>query len=138
MIQQKYNKYKNDLDALVEPMDKYHYLIKQGKDTALDDEYKIDSFNVNGCQSTVYLVPKHNNNTIDFMADSNSAITKGLATIVADIFSGSTKLEIQGTDINTMIDGLQLPTILSPSRRNGAYNMFKKIKDYAKCVVGDV
>jgi len=131
MIQQKYNKYKNDLDALVEPMDKYHYLIKQGKDTALDDEYKIDSFNVNGCQSTVYLVPKHNNNTIDFMADSNSAITKGLATIVADIFSGSTKLEIQGTDINTMIDGLQLPTILSPSRRNGAYNMFKKIKDYA-------
>jgi sulfur transfer protein SufE len=54
-----------------------------------------------------------------------------LATIVADIFSGSTKLEIQGTDINTMIDGLQLPTILSPSRRNGAYNMFKKIKDYA-------
>jgi cysteine desulfuration protein SufE len=138
MIQQKYNKYKNDLDALVEPMDKYHYLIKQGKDTALDDEYKIDSFNVNGCQSTVYLVPKHNNNTIDFMADSNSAITKGLATIVADIFSGSTKLEIQGTDINTMIDGLQLPTILSPSRRNGAFNMFKKIKDYAKCVVGDV
>ena len=131
MIQQKYNKYKNDLDALVEPMDKYHYLIKQGKDTALDDEYKIDSFNVNGCQSTVYLVPKHNNNTIDFMADSNSAITKGLATIVADIFSGSTKLEIQGTDINTMIDGLQLPTILSPSRRNGAFNMFKKIKDYA-------
>ena len=138
MIQQKYNKYKNDLDALVEPMDKYHYLIKQGKDTALDDEYKIDSFNVNGCQSTVYLVPKHNNNTIDFMADSNSAITKGLATIVADIFSGSTKLEIQGTDINTMIDGLQLPTILSPSRRNGAFNMYKKIKDYAKCVVGDV
>ncbi len=138
MIQQKYNKYKDDLDALIEPMDKYHYLIKQGKDTALDDEYKIDSFNVNGCQSTVYLVPKHNNNTIDFMADSNSAITKGLATIVADIFSGSTKLEIQGTDINTMIDGLQLPTILSPSRRNGAFNMFKKIKDYAKCVVGDV
>jgi cysteine desulfuration protein SufE len=138
MIQQKYNKYKDDLDALIEPMDKYHYLIKQGEDTALDDEYKIDSFNVNGCQSTVYLVPKHNNNTIDFMADSNSAITKGLATIVADIFSGSTKLEIQGTDINTMIDGLQLPTILSPSRRNGAFNMFKKIKDYAKCVVGDV
>ena len=131
MIQQKYSKYKNDLDALVEPMDKYHYLIKQGKDTALDDEYKIDSFKVEGCQSTVYLVPKHNHNTIDFMADSNSAITKGLATIVADIFSGSTKLEIQGTDINTMIDGLQLPTILSPSRRNGAFNMFKKIKYYA-------
>jgi cysteine desulfuration protein SufE len=138
MIQQKYNKYKDDLDALIEPMDKYHYLIKQGEDTALDDEYKIDSFKVDGCMSTVYLVPQHNSNTIDFMADSNSAITKGLATIVADIFSGSTKLEIQGTDINTMIDGLQLPTILSPSRRNGAYNMFKKIKDYAKCVVGDV
>ena len=34
--------------------------------------------------------------------------------------------------LNSIMDGLQIPIILSPSRRNGAFNMFKKIKDYAR------
>ena len=132
MIQQKYNKYKDDLDALIEPMDKYKYLLDQGnKIEQLSDEYKIESFKVEGCQSTVYLVPKHNNNTIEFMGHSDAAFTNGLVAIIVNIFSGATAQEIRDTDTNEMIKGLQLPTILTPSRRNGAFNMFKKIKYYA-------
>ena len=82
--------------------------------------------------SRVWLVPKYNHDSITFMADSDAHITKGLATIVADIFSGATKQDIQNTNIEDMIDGLQLLNILSPNRRNGTYNMFGKIKQYAK------
>jgi cysteine desulfuration protein SufE len=98
----------------------------------LDDEYKIDSFKVSGCMSTVYLVPKHNDNTIDFMGFSDAAITKGVVAIVVDIFSGLTKNEIQSIDTNYIMNGLQIPVILSASRRNGAFNMFKMIKDYSR------
>jgi sulfur transfer protein SufE len=51
--------------------------------------------------------------------------------MVADIFSNSTKEEIREVDIDELINGLQLTSILSPNRRNGAYNMFGKVKEYA-------
>ena len=54
------------------------------------------------------------------------------AVIISLIFSGATKQEIQNTNIDDMIEGLQLLNILSPNRRNGTYNMFGKIKQYAK------
>ena len=131
--QEKFIRYKDDLEALIDPMDKYHYLINKGREMPeLDDEYKIDSFKVSGCMSTVYLVPKHNDNTIDFMGFSDAAITKGVVAIVVDIFSGLTKNEIQSIDTNYIMNGLQIPVILSASRRNGAFNMFKMIKDYSR------
>jgi len=65
------------------------------------------------------------------MADSDAMITKGVASMVADIFSNSTKEEIREVDIDELINGLQLTSILSPNRRNGAYNMFGKVKEYA-------
>jgi len=132
-VQEKFVKYKDDLNALTETMDKYRYLLDQGNNSSkLPDEYKIESFKVNGCQSNVYLVPKYNNNTIDFMGYSDAAFTNGLVAIIVNIFSGATTLEIRDTDTSKMIEGLQLPNILTPSRRNGAFNMFKKIKDYAR------
>ena len=94
-------------------------------------EFRLETFIVPGCMSQVWLVPKFENNLISFMADSDAHITKGVATLVADIFSNSTKEEIQNTNIDAMIEGLQLSSILSPNRRNGAYNMFGKVKDYA-------
>jgi cysteine desulfuration protein SufE len=65
------------------------------------------------------------------MGHSDAAFTNGLVAIIVNIFSGATAQEIRDTDTNEMIKGLQLPTILTPSRRNGAFNMFKKIKYYA-------
>jgi len=132
-VQEKFVKYKDDLNALTETMDKYRYLLDQGDNSSkLPDEFKLDSFKVPGCMSNVWLVPKHNDNTIDFMGYSDAAFTNGLVAIIVNIFSGATTQEIRDTDTSKMIEGLQLPNILTPSRRNGAFNMFKKIKDYAR------
>ena len=131
-IQEKYSNYKDILGNYSNNMEKYEYLISVGKDTNIAEEYKIDSFKVSGCLSQVWLVPKYEKDTITFMCDSDAHITKGLVTIIANIFSGATKQEIQNTNIEDMIEGLQLLNILSPNRRNGTYNMFGKIKQYAK------
>tara|TARA_B100001057_G_scaffold434325_1_gene463884 strand:- start:3333 stop:3740 length:408 start_codon:yes stop_codon:yes gene_type:complete len=130
-IQEKYNKHRDNLELLTDNMDKYQYLIDLGSDTVIPTEFKIDSFKVNGCMSQVWLVPKYENDTIIFMADSDSMITKGVASMVADIFSNSTKQDIQDINMDELINGLQLTSILSPNRRNGAYNMFGKVKEYA-------
>ena len=131
-IQEKYNYYKEELEMLTENMDKYQYLIDLGVKSSMPKEFRIETFKVPGCMSQVWLVPKYSDNVMTFMADSDAHITKGVATLVADIFSNSTKEEIQNTNIDSMIEGLQLSSILSPNRRNGAYNMFGKVKDYAK------
>jgi len=130
-IQEKYNQYKENLELLTDNMDKYQYLIELGSNNSVPAEYKIDTFKVDGCMSQVWLVPKYENNIMTFMADSDAMITKGVATMVADIFSGATKEQINSIDIDQFIQGLQLTSILSQNRRNGAYNMFGKVKEYA-------
>tara|TARA_Y100001937_G_scaffold127199_1_gene198709 strand:- start:1403 stop:1804 length:402 start_codon:yes stop_codon:yes gene_type:complete len=131
-IQNKLEKYKTDLDILDNNMDKYQYLITLGSTNTMSEEYRLDTFKVHGCMSQVWLVPKYDNDNVTFMADSDAHITKGIVTMVADIFSGATKEEIKNTDVDHVIESLQLINILSPNRRNGAYNMFHKVKEYAK------
>ncbi len=131
-IQEKYNYYKEELEMLTENMDKYQYLIDLGTKSSMSKEFRIETFKVPGCMSQVWLVPKYSDNLMTFMADSDAHITKGVASLVADIFSNATKEEIQNTDIESIIEGLKLTSILSPNRRNGAYNMFGKVKEYAR------
>ena len=131
-IQEKYNYYKEELEMLTQNMDKYQYLIDLGAKSSMPKEFRIETFKVPGCMSQVWLVPKYSDNVMTFMADSDAHITKGVASLVADIFSNATKEEIQSTDLDAMIEGLQLTSILSPNRRNGAYNMFGKVKEYAR------
>ena len=130
-IKENYKKYKENLEILTDNMDKYQYLIDLGSKNSVPNELKIDTFKIHGCMSQVWLVPKYENNVITFMADSDAMITKGVASMVADIFSNSTKEEIREVDMDELINGLQLTSILSPNRRNGAYNMFGNVKEYA-------
>lgn len=130
-IQENYLKYKENLELFTDNMDKYQYLIEIGSKNNVPNKFKIDAFKVDGCMSQVWLVPKIENNTMTFMADSDAMITKGVASMVADIFSNSTKEEIQQINMDELINGLQLTSILSQNRRNGAYNMFGKVKEYA-------
>jgi len=131
-IEEKYNQYKENLQLLEDNLDKYQYLIELGKKGGMPKEYRVDTFLVPGCISQLWLVPKYENEVINFMSDSDAMITKGVATMVADIFSGATKEQINNIDIDAFIQGLQLTSILSQNRRNGAYNMFGKVKEYAK------
>ncbi len=133
-IEEKYNQYKENLELLEDNLDKYQYLIELGKKGGMPTEYRVDTFLVPGCISQLWLVPKYENEVINFMSDSDAMITKGVATMVADIFSGATKEQINSIDMDKFIQGLQLTSILSQNRRNGAYNMFGKVKEYASKV----
>ncbi len=131
-IEDKISSYKENLDNLDDPMEKYKFLLDQGKNADIfPEEFRQDSFKVSGCQAQVWLVPYIKNKKIFFYFDSDAFISKGMITILCDIYGGREPKEIISTNFD-LLDKLDLNNLLTPSRRNGIHSMLLKIKEYAK------
>ena len=134
-IEEKINYYKESLDLFDDGMDKYKFLIDQAKNAKnFPEEYRNDSFKVSGCQAQVWLVPKLKENKLSFYYDSDAFISKGMVTILCDIYGDRNPSEIKNSDFS-MLNTLELDTLLTPGRRNGVYSMLEKIKEYANSCV---
>ena len=134
-IEEKINYYKESLDLFDDGMDKYKFLIDQAKNAKIfPEEYRNDSFKVSGCQAQVWLVPKLKENKLSFYYDSDAFISKGMVTILCDIYGDRNPSEIKNSDFS-MLNTLELDTLLTPGRRNGVYSMLEKIKEYANSYI---
>ena len=134
-IEEKINYYKESLDLFDDGMDKYKFLIDQAKNAKnFPEEYRNDSFKVSGCQAQVWLVPQLKENKLSFYYDSDAFISKGMVTILCDIYGNRSPSEIKESDFK-MLNILELDTLLTPGRRNGVYSMLEKIKEYANSYV---
>ena len=112
-------------------MERYEYLIELGKSLPLiDDQYKIEENIIKGCQSKVWLYSEMNESKIDFTADSDAILTKGIAALLLRVFSNQTPQDILMAD-TLFIDEIGLKEHLSPTRANGLVSMLKQIKLYA-------
>ena len=130
-IEEKINYYKESLDLFDDGMDKYKFLIDQAKNAKnFPEEYRNESFKVSGCQAQVWLVPELKENKLSFYYDSDAFISKGMVTILCDIYGDRNPSEIKNSDFS-MLNTLELDTLLTPGRRNGVYSMLEKIKEYA-------
>lgn len=125
----------SNFEFLDEWEDRYAYLIDLGRKLPLMDEAdKIEDNRVKGCQATVWLKEKVNSGEppiIRFNADSNSAIVKGLISILLIIYSGKTPKEIMDTDARPAFATLNLEQNLSPTRKIGLHAMMEQIKSIA-------
>jgi len=112
-------------------MEKYEYIIQLGKEVPLiNDEYKTDDYIIKGCQSRVWLFADLQGGKINFTADSDAIITKGLVSLMVKVLSGHTPEEIANADLY-FIDQIGLKEHLSPTRANGLLSMVKQMKLYA-------
>ena len=124
--------YKESLDCFDDTMEKYKFLLDQSKNALpFPEEFRQDSFRVSGCQAQVWLVPYLKGNLICFHSDSDAFISKGMVTILCDIYGEREAEEIDNSDIN-LLNELGLNVLLTPGRRNGVYSMLMKIKEHAK------
>ena len=131
-IEEKINYYKESLDLFDDGMDKYKFLIDQAKNAnKFPEEFRNDTFKVSGCQAQVWLVPRLYENKLSFYYDSDAFISKGMVTILCDIYGDRNPQEIKNSDFDHL-NILELDTLLTPGRRNGVYSMLEKIKEYAK------
>lgn len=111
--------------------ERYQYMIDLGKTLPLIDEiYKTDDHIIKGCQSKVWVHAEMENDKVNFTADSDAIITKGIIAILIRVFSGQHPKDIIDADTN-FIDKISLKEHLSPTRANGLVSMIKQLKMYA-------
>lgn len=85
---------------------------------------------VKGCQSKVWLTCRFENNVLHFSADSNTAITKGLVSLLVRIFNGQSPDEVLSADLYFM-KKIGMERFIGTQRSNGFAAMIKQIKMYA-------
>jgi cysteine desulfuration protein SufE len=85
---------------------------------------------VKGCQSKVWLTAQLEDDKIFFSADSNTAITKGLVSLLARIFNSQRPDEILNADLYFM-KKIGMDRFIGTQRSNGFAAMIKQMKLYA-------
>ena len=132
MIKRKLERYVQILDNIDNEQDKFLWIMDYGKNSKqFDDQHRVSSFEVKGCQSQTWLVPHFVEDKIYFTADSAALISKGMVNIIADVYSGSRAQDINEFDQNEF-NKLKLDTLLTPGRNNGVHSMLKKVKFYSR------
>ena len=112
-------------------MDKYEYIIELGKNVPkINEDDKVDENIIKGCQSKVWLHAKKSNGLVQFYADSDTLITKGIISLLLRVLSNQKPSDIIQANLD-FIDKIGLRQHLSVNRANGLNNMIKKIKFYA-------
>ena len=112
-------------------MDKYNYIIELGKSLpGISEDLKDQKFLIKGCQSQVWLHASFNNGRVEFVADSDAMITKGIAALLIRVLSGQPPGDIVDADM-AFVDQIGLKEHLSQTRSNGLVNMIKQMKLYA-------
>lgn len=111
--------------------DKYEYIIDLGKKLApFPNEHRLDENKIKGCQSTVWLIADEENGKINFRADSDAVIVKGLISMLIRVLSGHTPDEIIHAKLD-FINRIGLSTHLAQTRSNGLASMVRQMKNYA-------
>jgi cysteine desulfuration protein SufE len=91
---------------------------------------KTDDNVVKGCQSKVWLSAKMDDNRLYFSADSNTAITKGLVSLLARVSNGQTPDDILNAELYFM-KKISMDRFIGTQRSNGFSAMIKQMKLYA-------
>jgi len=107
------------------------YLMELGeKLPAFPEENRTEDHIVKGCQSKVWLTVSPVNGPLHFQVDSNTAITKGLASLLVRVYDGRTPEEILEADL-TFPSRIGMDRFIGTQRSNGFASMIRQFKHYA-------
>lgn len=96
----------------------------------MPESHKTEDNVVKGCQSKVWLTAELQDGKIFFAADSNTAITKGLVSLLIRIFNGQAPDDILNSDLYFM-KRIGMERFIGTQRSNGFAAMVKQMKLYA-------
>lgn len=113
-------------------MDRYAMIIDLGNDLpAIDPSLKTPDRLIEGCQSRVWLDGRlDSDGHVQFEADSDAIIVKGIIALLIKVLNGHTPDEIINADLH-FINDIGLGEHLSPTRSNGLLAMVKQMRAYA-------
>ncbi|MEM0966965.1 MAG: SufE family protein [Verrucomicrobiota bacterium] len=130
-IEEKKSELLETLDLIGDEHERLSFIVDLGKGAeSLASEYRQETFRVEGCTSNLWLFPSFEAGKCHYSVDSDSSITKGIATMLANLYDGHSPQEILKNPPDFLVDA-GIPQLLSPNRRNGLSNLSGKIVDYA-------
>lgn len=120
-----------DFDLLENWEEKYDYLIELGFDLdEMPQDLKTEENLVKGCQSSVWFDIRCENGKINFAADSDSLIVKGIVAIIDYLYNGQSAEDVLKADLS-IFEELGLWQHLSSQRGNGLMAMLAHLKKAA-------
>ncbi|MGF1483757.1 MAG: SufE family protein [Opitutales bacterium] len=120
------------LSLFPDPQERLAYIIEQARGMPeLENTLKVKEFIVEGCQSQLWLVPRFEKGRCYFATDSDAVITKGIAGLLTELYSDAQPGEILENEPEFLAE-VGITQHLTPNRRNGLSNVWKKIQSFAK------
>lgn len=111
--------------------EKYEKIIEMGRKLPpLSSSARLEKNLVIGCQSILYLETEFKKGLIYFNADSEALISKGLAALLIEIYSGQPPEDLLKVP-PTFLKEMGLHQALSPARSNGLASLLKKMQEEA-------
>ncbi|WP_137166346.1 SufE family protein [Salinimonas lutimaris] len=123
----------DDLEFFDDWEQRYQYIIDLGKAIpGLTEEQKLPERLVKGCQSSVWMMSRVENDRIQFDVDSDAVIVQGLLALVLAAYNNKTPKEILAFDIDGYFTELDLERHISPTRGNGLRAIVGQIQTLAR------
>ncbi len=130
-IQDIQNEIIDEMSIFDDWMDKYNYIIELAKDLPeIDAKYKTTQYLIDGCQSKVWINADLVDGKIQYTADSDAIITKGIIALLIRVMNNQTPADLMNIDL-FFLQSIGLQDNLSPNRANGLVAMIKQMKLYA-------
>ncbi|MEQ9303448.1 MAG: SufE family protein [Marinoscillum sp.] len=108
-----------------------NYIMELGEQLPeMNESLKTDDSIVKGCQSKVWLMAEGNPSKVTFTADSNTAITKGLVSLLVRVLSDEEADAIMNAEISFPQE-IGMNRFIGTQRSNGFAAMIKQMKLYA-------
>ena len=119
---------------LLEGEDRYRLLIDLGRELdPMPEALKTDATKVRGCSASVWVYPTTTEDgRLHFLADSNSAITKGIVALILAAVQNKPAQEVAAMDVTEALAPFELSKHLSANRTQGVPNMIALIRETAQ------
>jgi cysteine desulfuration protein SufE len=125
----------DSFDLLVDWDQRYEYLIELGEQLPpMPADDKTEENRVAECMSLVYVAAHADTahpGSVVYTGDCDTAIIKGIVSLLVRLFSGHSSAEIERLDVDTLFKALRLAEHLSPNRHVGVYAIVGKMKSQA-------
>jgi cysteine desulfuration protein SufE len=97
----------------------------------LAETEKTDAARVQGCVSRVWLRPGCVEGCCAFRVDADSALVRGLAAFLCEMYEGATPAEVEAVEPH-LLERLGIAANLSPTRLHGLAQVRRAIRDFAR------
>lgn len=122
-------------DFLGDAEQRQQYLMDLSKQIPpMPESLKHEQTRVYGCMSVVHLFATPNDGRLDFLADSDAFIVRGLIGLLQKLFAGQRADEIAAFDVEAFFRRLKLDQHVTAQRRNGLAAMVARLKSIATTV----